>query len=178
MAMGRGYQSKDDFWEIITSPGGRDIEHQSGLQCNVTHDFGNTPLHAASCTKEATEKPIRRLNSNPYPPLRRKTTQVDLSRLVVDILARKPKPSCRGSEEAILILLKYGAVVNMKNRQGVTALHLASESRDLSRLEALLDNVADINATDNVGWTALRCAISIGSVPTVKLLLRQKPDLR
>lgn len=51
------------------------------------------------------------------------------------------------------------ALLNSKNKDGETPLHIACVERNRTIAEVLLKNGADINATDNLGLTPLHCAI-------------------
>lgn len=68
--------------------------------------------------------------------------------------------------------------LNCKDEFGNTPLILAAERPDNTAIiKLLLDNGAEINATNDLGRTALIEAASIGDVPNVVLLLQYKPDL-
>lgn len=174
------------------------IESLVGIEmhCNILDNFGNTPLHAASNTKEL-NGPLghkHRLDPMPFyhPTLRRRVTQIDFgdfSKMSGVILkghcteidglkffSRQSKPDERGSDEAVRLLLQYGAAANAKNNDGVTPLHLASRCGNLPRMEALLSKGGDPNIKDNAGWTAIRYAISANSGPAVKLCLEHGAD--
>jgi ankyrin repeat protein len=166
------------------------------VQCDVFDNLGNTPLHAASCNEEL-KGPLgheHRLDSMPFyhPTLRRRCTQIDFRSLVnesaiysegyctkidgLKFFNRQPKPAKRGSLDAVLTLLRYGAAANRQNNDGVSPLHLASRCADIPRMLALLVNGADPNMKDNSGWTALRYAISANSGPAVQLCLEHGAD--
>jgi ankyrin repeat protein len=166
------------------------------VQCDVLDNLGNTPLHAASCTEEL-KGPLgheHRLDSMPFyhPMLRRRVTQIDFrgwvnsSEIVLKgycteidglkFFNRQPKPAERGSVDAVLTLLRYGASANRQNSDGVSPLHLASRCANVPRMRALLTNGADPNMKDNSGWTALRYAISANSGPAVQLCLEYGAD--
>ncbi|KAJ5368776.1 uncharacterized protein N7496_008536 [Penicillium cataractarum] len=175
----------------------RAIESLVGVEarCDVFDNFGNTPLHAASCTEELIG-PLgheHRLDSMPFyhPTLRRRVTEIDLADYFdeeeigreyftkidgLKFFDRKPKPAERGSVDAVLKLLRYGATVNRQNNDGVSPLHLASRCANVPRMLALLRNGADPNIKDSSGWTALRYAISANSGPAVQLCLEHGAD--
>lgn len=58
------------------------------------------------------------------------------------------------------ILAKNGANVNVKNGDGYTALHIASENGFEDVVDALLANNANISIGDKNGQTALHIACS------------------
>ncbi|MGQ0673387.1 MAG: quinoprotein dehydrogenase-associated putative ABC transporter substrate-binding protein [Hyphomicrobium sp.] len=61
--------------------------------------------------------------------------------------------------QRIQFLVKKGADVDRRDRQGYTALHSASRHRDDPVLDALIAMGADVNATDQDGFTALHHAV-------------------
>lgn len=63
------------------------------------------------------------------------------------------------------------ALVNQKNLGGATVLHIASREKNLQIATILIENGADVNATDNEGWTPLMRASLSGDVSIVNLLL-------
>lgn len=63
------------------------------------------------------------------------------------------------------------SLVNQKNIGGATALHLAARQQNLEMATILIENGADVNATDNEGWTALMRASLAGKGDIVDLLL-------
>ncbi|KAI0097228.1 ankyrin repeat-containing domain protein [Nemania sp. FL0031] len=89
------------------------------------------------------------------------------------------------AEQAIVFLLQdpiWKALVNTKNKFGLTALHVlcvnskaALEKDDENRLKNILqmflDNDANINEQDEDGWTPLHWAVSSGCLVLVNLIL-------
>jgi hypothetical protein len=63
------------------------------------------------------------------------------------------------------------ALVNQKNLGGATVLHIASREKNLQIATILIESGADVNATDNEGWTPLMRASLSGDVAIVNLLL-------
>ena len=64
-----------------------------------------------------------------------------------------------------------GATVNQKNVGGATALHMACREKNFEIVKILVENEADINATDNEGWTPLMRGALAGDKDIVDLLL-------
>ncbi len=62
-------------------------------------------------------------------------------------------------------------VINIKSDDGSRPLHEAARSTQRGAIEALVQNKADIEATNNVGDTPLMCAVQEGHVVTVKQLI-------
>ena len=60
-----------------------------------------------------------------------------------------------GKFESLTILIKAGAPLEVKNRQGMTTWLVASGSGTVEKLKALKEAKADITAKDTRGWNAL-----------------------
>ncbi len=74
--------------------------------------------------------------------------------------------------------LKNGADVNVKNKNGATALMWAAKfSQNPKVIEVLIDEGADVNAKDNDGFTALMLASGFQKTDTVKALLKAGADV-
>jgi ankyrin repeat protein len=67
----------------------------------------------------------------------------------------------RRNNDALLVLLTYGAPVNAANKYGKTALMAAARSHDLQGVKILLAHKADPNLKDRFGQTALHSAVYI-----------------
>lgn len=63
------------------------------------------------------------------------------------------------------------ALINQKNIGGATALHLACREGNFEIAKTLIDSGANINATDNEGWTPLMRASLAGQAQIVEFLL-------
>ncbi|XP_046850055.1 poly [ADP-ribose] polymerase tankyrase-1-like isoform X2 [Xenia sp. Carnegie-2017] len=75
------------------------------------------------------------------------------------------------------MLMKKGGDINLVNRDGVTALHIAAEKSHLDVLEVLLKNDASVNATDNLGQTPLHSAANAGHIQSCRMLLYAGADI-
>ncbi len=67
-------------------------------------------------------------------------------------------------------------VVNQKNIGGATALHIASRNNSPEIIKALIENGANVNLTDNEGWTPLMRATISNSPDSVGILLDAGAD--
>lgn len=76
-----------------------------------------------------------------------------------------------------LLIRKLPSLVNEKNNQYLTPLHLASDRGHTDLMEVLLKNGAKINATDSLGQTALHRASRNGQLSSVQTLLSYGADL-
>lgn len=81
-----------------------------------------------------------------------------------DWMGWPPLPyACRGDKgehpEAVLRLLELGADINVQSSKGKTALHCAAKAGFLKVINVLIENGANIDATDNNGETPLYEAI-------------------
>ena len=68
-------------------------------------------------------------------------------------------------------------LVNQKNIGGATALHIAARSGNVEIFNTLIDNGADVNATDNEGWTALMRASSFKHPEIVAILINKNAEI-
>lgn len=89
---------------------------------------------------------------------------------ILNVITKKNK-----SINLITLLMQYGAIPNKKNRDGNTALILASRYGHKHVLKKLLNCKAiDINVQNNCGYTALMFAIDFRNWKITKLLLKDK----
>jgi ankyrin repeat protein len=77
-----------------------------------------------------------------------------------------------GDSEAVKLLLKHGAQVNLQSKKGTTAVILAAVGGHVETIQLLLDHGADI-ATQEVASAALVTASTEGHIQVVQLLLEQ-----
>ena len=84
------------------------------------------------------------------------------------------RPSLLG----IQTLLRWGADINVRGRQGYTPLSIAVESGMEDMAELLLEHGADVNMATSYGLTPLMLAARDGFVDLVKLLLAKGADKR
>lgn len=81
-------------------------------------------------------------------------------------------------EEVVSLLIKKGAKVNAKNREGNTALmYSAVEFKGLNAAKILINAGANINAKDNKGRTALMYAADNKDEELVDLLIKNKVNV-
>ncbi|XP_059398460.1 poly [ADP-ribose] polymerase tankyrase-1-like isoform X1 [Carassius carassius] len=74
------------------------------------------------------------------------------------------------------LLLRKGANVNEKNKDFITALHVAAERAHNDIMEVLQKHGAKMNAVDTLGQTALHRAALAGHLQTCRLLLSYGAD--
>ena len=82
-----------------------------------------------------------------------------------------------GDLERVKQLLERGADVNVRDKDGETALMIVSWYGKKEIAELLIKNGIDINAKDNLGRTALMYASWYGHNEVVKLLLENGADV-
>ncbi len=84
-----------------------------------------------------------------------------------------------GQGEVVNYLLKKGAEVNLPaiNPSKVTPLHSAVARKDFDICKLLIENGADVNATQTKGVTALMSAAHIGNLKLVTYLVEHGADI-
>lgn len=110
--------------------------------------------------------------------------RVDVIELLVESGAnvnttRYPPLHWAGKPEAAAALIKAGANVNVRDREGRTALHLTT-GHWVPKAEAvkiLLAAGADVNARSKTGSTPLHKAVDHRNLDTLKLLIKAKADV-
>jgi len=128
---------------------------ENGAELNHKNKWGNTALHYAAAYGNANAVRIlcqaganvNEINQNEDTPLMQA-----LEPLMVRV---RSKPSNETKAECVRILLEAGSDVNMRNKQGSTALSLASSSGNVEAVRALCNAGSDVNTRDNDGSTPL-----------------------
>ena len=81
--------------------------------------------------------------------------------------------------DAVKFFAKSGAaIVNQKNVGGASALNIAARKGNIEICKILLENGANINITDNEGWTPLMRAALAKNADLVRMLILQGADPR
>jgi ankyrin repeat protein len=81
-----------------------------------------------------------------------------------------------GDIQLLKTLIDQGADVNAKNKEGETALMVASLEGRLDVAKLLVEKGADVNAKDSVGANALHYAAMGGSLDVIKYLVMKGAD--
>jgi hypothetical protein len=82
-----------------------------------------------------------------------------------------------GNVEEAKRLIQKGADVNAKDKEGWTALMMATLHGKIEIVKLLIDMGVDVNANDNYGQTALIEAVKWGKKEIVELLLENGADV-
>ncbi|KAM0210277.1 hypothetical protein ACHAQD_010793 [Fusarium lateritium] len=90
--------------------------------------------------------------------------------------AHLQEAAASGSIPTVAMLLQHGYVVNHRDRDGWSAIHLAAEEGHLEIVRLLLEAGADPNAVSSYGTSPLHCAANGGHVSIVALLLQSGVD--
>lgn len=78
--------------------------------------------------------------------------------------------------EKMNLLLNKGANINATDKEGKTALHIASFTNP-KLIKQLIDAGADLNLKDKDGNTAMHLAASWGRLDSIKILLENKINI-
>ncbi|XP_050686549.1 protein phosphatase 1 regulatory subunit 16A-like isoform X1 [Eriocheir sinensis] len=97
--------------------------------------------------------------------------------IVFSPLAQLMEAATRGSIEDLRALLKSGADPNMKNHDGLTALHQCCIDGSSETVALLLKYGADVNVTDQDLWTPLHAAATCGHFKVVTMLVKAGADV-
>ena len=80
-----------------------------------------------------------------------------------------------GNDQAIMLLLEHGAVIDARDKNGWTPLHIATgagfprRKRNPDTIRLLLNCGANVNVSDNYGLTPLHLASAEGHIDIVKM---------
>jgi ankyrin repeat protein len=83
----------------------------------------------------------------------------------------------RGQKGTFKLLNKNNNIqkyINLKDKNGMTALMFAAWKGNVDNVKFLIDNGADIDAQDNDGETALITACNFGKTDVIKTLISNK----
>ena len=83
----------------------------------------------------------------------------------------------RDEANMVRLLVSKGCNVHARTKEGLTALHIASQSGSYSIVEALLQHGADVDCTVNNGITPLHFASMLGRHEVVETLLKHGADV-
>jgi ankyrin repeat protein len=79
-----------------------------------------------------------------------------------------------GADQVIPLLVGKGTPINLRDKEGRTALHLASYAGKVSSVAALMDHQADPEIQESTGgMTALHLAVAQKHTETVRVLLEK-----
>lgn len=79
-------------------------------------------------------------------------------------------------KQIVEVLVRKGSQVNVKNKDLLTPLHLASKFSHYDVMDYLIRNGGDVNATDSLGQTCLHQLARDDDVQGVRLLLSHSAD--
>jgi len=82
-----------------------------------------------------------------------------------------------GNREHAELFIKAGMDINARDKDGSTALMVASEKGDIEMVQLLIQNGADVNAKNIDSYTALMYVAYKGNLEIAELLLKNKVDL-
>ncbi|MDD5773688.1 MAG: ankyrin repeat domain-containing protein [bacterium] len=83
----------------------------------------------------------------------------------------------KGDINTVKQLLDQGADINVKDRNGITALITAVWNSYTEIVKLLLEKGADVNAKDDYGRTVLMKAVEDGNIEIIKLLMDKGADI-
>ncbi len=148
------------------------FDHGAGLEMSGYH--GRTPLHQSAMRNRcdivewlcAKSVKVNAVDADSQTPL-----TIAISQPSDTEYAKK------NSIETVRILLKYGADVNYRAKDGRTLLHDAIFRGREDLVDLVLKHGADINAKDKYGYTSLHWAVSNKNKKMVELLVARGADV-
>jgi ankyrin repeat protein len=146
---------------------------QMGLDADIQNSEGTKPLHMASSFEWAKRSVEEFL---PYYLTRKHELWPSSLPFRDPFEMYDPRLTCevgreKRSDEAVRLLLRYGASVNARGKENITPLHLASQSGNLDRMKTLIKHGADPHAVDDYGWTPLHFAVLSRSQDALDLII-------
>ena len=81
------------------------------------------------------------------------------------------------NREHVDLFVKAGMDINARDKDGTTALMIASEKGDIEMARLLIQGGADVNANNIDGYTALMYASYKGNLQIAELLIKNKADV-
>jgi len=146
-----------------------------GVDVNARDSFGHTPLMYAVADPR-----------NKYAEFyRRAGWQPDIESIRT-LLAAGADPNATDRSDLTVLMLAEdstleplfagGANVNLRNKNGDTALMYAARKCDNRAIEMEIAHGAEVNISNNLGWTPLMFAAERGCLTAIRLLLRAGAD--
>lgn len=80
-------------------------------------------------------------------------------------------------EKILALLIENQAQLELKNKNGLTALHIAVNSQNINAVVQLIKAGANVNSVSTSRYTPLMVAAFNGSLPLVKLLIAAQADI-
>jgi len=144
-----------------------------GAKLDTTGYEGRTPLHQAAmrnrndivewlCSKGAN---VNAVDSDGRTPL------------IIAISQSVDNTDAKTRTETIRILLRYGADLSYRDKDGWTLLHHAVRESNEDLIDLLLKRGAEINAKDKYGYTPLHWAVTNKDKKMVELLVSRGADV-
>jgi ankyrin repeat protein len=155
-----------------------------GASVTLRNDEGRTALHEASQGLQPDliqlilnhNADVDALDSDGSTPLHLTIFEESLASseisLVTSGMIAVQETRLDASLDAIQLLLRHGANINLQNHMGQTALHKASQCGHLDIVRHILSHGAHVDSLDNDGSTPLHLAISEVNLEVVQLLLK------
>jgi len=82
-----------------------------------------------------------------------------------------------GNKENVELFIKAGMDINSRDKDGSSALMVASEKGEVEMAQLLIQNGADVNAKNIDGYTALMYVAYKGNFEIAELLIQNKADV-
>ena len=136
-------------------------------------DLGSLDENERSALWHSADRGLKRTSENLIA-----SGAIDLNRLDINGHGALAQAIMNGHEDIVRLLVKWGADLHVRTREGNTLLMLAVLAKHPGIVALLLKRRVDVNAQDEVGDTALMMAANGGQIDIIDMLIQAGADMQ